>query len=135
MAAAAVIDHFLLFFACKFEAPPPLQNVTHSFAPRVRRRPSFLHHSSLHRFFCFIKCPRRERTSRTLAASGEVTAGAGSAPSAHRDALQQPLSRGERSKLLTAVGGGGGSGGGGGGKSLQLPFPPEEGRSNIRLRA
>lgn len=27
---------------------------------------------------------------------------AGSAPSAHRDALQQPLSRGERSKLLTA---------------------------------
>lgn len=83
----SVIDHLptsrfsssSLHFSLKFNPTPPTprhtQNVTHLFLQPVRLPLSFLHHSSLHRFLCFIKCPRCNQTSHTLAAIGEVTAG------------------------------------------------------------
>lgn len=59
-----------------FEAYQALQKkLTQSFSQLVRLRLSFLHHSSLHRFLCFIKCLHCKQTSHTLAAIGEVTAG------------------------------------------------------------
>lgn len=104
----------------------PPQNVTHSFLQPVRLRLSFLHHSSLHRFLCFIKRPRIAAGPLAPWQRSARWRRTGSAVSAHRNALQQPLSRREgRSKLLTEEGGKNGS--------LHLPFPPGEERSNICL--
>lgn len=73
-------------------APPLLTNVTRSFLRSVCLRLSFLHHSSLHRFLCFIKHSTRWPGPLTPWQRRAHWRQAGCAASANQDVLKQPLS-------------------------------------------
>lgn len=88
----------LCILVLNFLAP---ENLTHSFLLPVHLRLSFLHHSSLYWFLCFIKCLHCNQTSHTLAGIRVLMADR-SAESADQDVLQHPLSHWDRrSNLLT----------------------------------
>lgn len=101
--------HFTLKFTPSPPPPPPrhAQNVTHLFLQPVRLPLSFLHHSSLHRFLCFIKCPRCNQTSHTLAAIGEVTVGRKCTVSRSGRPSAAAVTPGEKVKAADNGGGGG----------------------------
>lgn len=115
LAPASVIVHvlLLLWVSLKFPLSPKCATLICAVCPSALLISSSFPASSI---LLLHQVPELRADLSHLGSVGGCDGGAGSAPSAHQNALQQPLSGGERSKRLTVaavgvVGGGGGLGG------------------------